>query len=50
MSKDALFTPLHLGAVEIPNRIIMAPLTDPAPRTTLSQNRLHIPELHNFLD
>jgi N-ethylmaleimide reductase len=27
MSKDMLFTPLHLGAIEIPNRIVMAPLT-----------------------
>lgn len=27
MRKDSLFTPLHLGAIEIPNRIIMAPLT-----------------------
>src|SRR5271170_6682408 len=27
MSKDLLFTPLRLGAIEIPNRIIMAPLT-----------------------
>jgi N-ethylmaleimide reductase len=27
MSRDLLFTPLRLGAIEIPNRIIMAPLT-----------------------
>jgi N-ethylmaleimide reductase len=27
MSKNLLFTPLRLGAIEIPNRIIMAPLT-----------------------
>src|SRR5271155_1899915 len=27
MSKDSLFTPLQLGAIRIPNRIIMAPLT-----------------------
>lgn len=27
MSKDSLFTPLKLGAIQIPNRIIMAPLT-----------------------
>jgi N-ethylmaleimide reductase len=27
MQKDSLFTPLHLGAIEIPNRIVMAPLT-----------------------
>jgi N-ethylmaleimide reductase len=27
MSKDSFFTPLQLGAIEIPNRIIMAPLT-----------------------
>lgn len=27
MSKDVLFTPLRLGAIQIPNRIIMAPLT-----------------------
>ena len=27
MQRDSLFTPLHLGAIEIPNRIIMAPLT-----------------------
>ena len=26
-SRDLLFTPLRLGAIEIPNRIIMAPLT-----------------------
>jgi N-ethylmaleimide reductase len=27
MSKDSLFTPLQLGAIQLPNRIIMAPLT-----------------------
>lgn len=27
MSKDSLFTPVQLGAIRIPNRIIMAPLT-----------------------
>src|SRR5271170_3531561 len=27
MSRDSLFTPLQLGAIQIPNRIIMAPLT-----------------------
>jgi 2,4-dienoyl-CoA reductase-like NADH-dependent reductase (Old Yellow Enzyme family) len=27
MSIDLLFTPLTLGAIQIPNRIIMAPLT-----------------------
>jgi len=27
MQKKSLFAPLHLGAIEIPNRIIMAPLT-----------------------
>ena len=27
MSKYSLFTPLRLGAIQIPNRIIMAPLT-----------------------
>jgi N-ethylmaleimide reductase len=27
MSKDALFTPLSLGAIRLPNRIVMAPLT-----------------------
>src|ERR1700734_765579 len=27
MSRDLLFSPLRLGAIEIPNRIIMAPLT-----------------------
>jgi N-ethylmaleimide reductase len=27
MSTKSLFNPLHLGAIEIPNRIIMAPLT-----------------------
>jgi N-ethylmaleimide reductase len=27
MSKDSLFSPLQLGALELPNRIIMAPLT-----------------------
>src|ERR1700722_13087872 len=26
-SRDALFTPLQLGAIQIPNRIIVAPLT-----------------------
>ena len=27
MSKDILFTPLQLGAIRLPNRIVMAPLT-----------------------
>jgi 2,4-dienoyl-CoA reductase-like NADH-dependent reductase (Old Yellow Enzyme family) len=27
MSKDSLFTPLRLGAIQLPNRVIMAPLT-----------------------
>src|SRR6202046_2738428 len=27
MSKDILFTPLRLGAIQLPNRIVMAPLT-----------------------
>src|SRR5271155_3944619 len=27
MSKDVFFTPLRLGAIELPNRIVMAPLT-----------------------
>ena len=27
MSKDSFFTPLQLGAIQIPNRIVMAPLT-----------------------
>ena len=27
MIHDALFTPLQLGAIQIPNRIIMAPMT-----------------------
>jgi N-ethylmaleimide reductase len=27
MSKDVLFTPLQLGAIQLPNRIVMAPLT-----------------------
>src|ERR1700733_9577230 len=27
MSTDILFTPLRLGAIELPNRIVMAPLT-----------------------
>jgi N-ethylmaleimide reductase len=27
MSKDVLFTPLRLGAIQLPNRIVMAPLT-----------------------
>jgi N-ethylmaleimide reductase len=27
MSRDSLFTPLQLGAIRLPNRIIMAPLT-----------------------
>jgi N-ethylmaleimide reductase len=27
MSKESLFTPLQLGAIKIPNRIVMAPLT-----------------------
>jgi N-ethylmaleimide reductase len=27
MSKELLFSPLQLGALQIPNRIIMAPLT-----------------------
>jgi N-ethylmaleimide reductase len=27
MSKEILFTPLRLGAIQIPNRIVMAPLT-----------------------
>jgi N-ethylmaleimide reductase len=27
MSVDILFTPLHLGAIHLPNRIVMAPLT-----------------------
>ena len=27
MAKDSLFTPLQIGAIQIPNRIVMAPLT-----------------------
>ena len=27
MSKESLFSPLQLGAIQLPNRIIMAPLT-----------------------
>src|SRR5271168_4532035 len=27
MSKDVFFTPLRLGALQLPNRILMAPLT-----------------------
>src|ERR1700693_6519735 len=27
MSKDIFFTPLRLGAIQLPNRIVMAPLT-----------------------